>query len=59
MGCSFALAQSFPGIKYLDLDTPLLMIEDPVEGGYHYEGPDLIAGNEAGLGVYPKEILKA
>ena len=56
MGCSFALAQSFPGIKYLDLDTPLLMSEDPIEGGYHYNGPDLIAGNEPGLGMYPIEI---
>ncbi|MEA1886554.1 MAG: dipeptide epimerase [Bacteroidota bacterium] len=33
MGCSLAIAQSFPAIKYLDLDTPLLMSEDPIVGG--------------------------
>ena len=54
MGCSFALAQSFPQIKYLDLDTPILMSEDPLEGGYQYDGPRLIASDAAGLGMKPR-----
>ncbi len=53
MGCSLALAQSFPAIKFLDLDTPLLMSEDPLVGGYQYDGPKLIAANEPGLGMKP------
>ena len=53
MGCSLALAQSFPEIKFLDLDTPLLMSEDLLEGGYQYDGPMIISGNEPGLGIYP------
>jgi L-alanine-DL-glutamate epimerase-like enolase superfamily enzyme len=53
MGCSFALARSFPAIKYLDLDTPLLMSEDPVRGGYRYEGPRMIGSDEPGLGILP------
>ena len=56
MGCSFALAQSFPGIRYLDLDTPLLMCEDPLTGGYSYDGPDLIPSTKPGLGIRPKNI---
>lgn len=55
MGCSLALAQSFPEIKFLDLDTPLLMSEDPLIGGYRYDGPRIVAGNEPGLGMYLKE----
>lgn len=54
MGCSLALAQSFAAIRYLDLDTPLLMSEDPVVGGYRYDGPRIVGGNEAGLGMRPK-----
>lgn len=56
MGCSFALAQSFPEIKYLDLDTPLLMSEDPLVGGYRYDGPNLIASDEPGLGMALKNV---
>ncbi|MBN1387022.1 MAG: dipeptide epimerase [Bacteroidales bacterium] len=51
MGCSLALAQSFPAIRYLDLDTPLLMIEDPVVGGYRYDGSRIIGTNDPGLGM--------
>jgi len=54
MGCSLALAQSFPAIKYLDLDTPLLMSEDRLAGGYQYNGPRIIGTDEAGLGMRPK-----
>ena len=51
MGCSYALALSYPAIKYLDLDTPLLMSEDPLEGGYSYSGPRLIPSGDPGLGM--------
>ncbi len=54
MSCSLALAQGFPAIKFLDLDTPLLMSEDPLVGGYRYDGPRIIGTNEAGLGMRPK-----
>ncbi len=54
MGCSLALAQSFPAIKFLDLDTPLLMSEDPLEGGYGYDGPRIIGTDDPGLGMRPK-----
>ena len=54
MGCSLALAQSFPLIKFLDLDTPLLMIEDPLVGGYMYDGPRIIGTDDPGLGMKPK-----
>jgi len=55
MGCSLALAQSFPVIKFLDLDTPLLMSEDPLVGGYRYDGPRIIATDEPGLGIRIKD----
>lgn len=55
MGCSLALAQSFPEISFLDLDTPLLMSEDPLEGGYCYDGPRIIGTDEAGLGIRVKD----
>lgn len=55
MGCSFALAQSFSQIKYLDLDTPLLMSEDPLEGGYRYDGSRIIGTDDPGLGMKPKK----
>jgi len=54
MGCSLALAQSFPSITLLDLDTPLLMSEDPLVGGYRYDGPRIIATDEPGLGMKPR-----
>jgi L-alanine-DL-glutamate epimerase-like enolase superfamily enzyme len=56
MGCSLALAQSFPVIRFLDLDTPLLMSEDPLTGGYRYDGPGIIGTDEPGLGMQPLHI---
>ena len=41
MGCSFGLVLGLGGFDILDLDTPLLMEQDPVRGGYDYEGPTL------------------
>ena len=41
MGCSFSLVMGLGGFEVLDLDTPLLLAKDPVEGGYVYVGPQL------------------
>lgn len=55
MGCSFSLALGFGGISLLDLDTPLLMTEDPLQGdGYAYNGSRLIPWHSAGLGLLPR-----
>ena len=49
MGCSFSLVLGLGGFDVLDLDTPLLLASDPVQGGYHYAGPILHPWNGAGL----------
>ncbi len=54
MGVSFSLALGFGGIEHLDLDTPLLMADDPWLGGYHYDGPRMIPSLEPGLGMRPR-----
>lgn len=54
MGCSLAMAAGLGQFASLDLDTPLLMSEDPCEGGYRYDGPRMILGLEPGLGIKPK-----
>jgi len=41
MGCSFSLVLGMKGFDVLDLDTPLLLATDPVQGGYHYRGAHL------------------
>ncbi len=51
MGCSFSLVLGMKGFEVLDLDTPLLLSTDPVQGGYRYEGPTLHPWTEAGLGI--------
>lgn len=51
MGCSFALALGLGGFDFFDLDTPLLMASDPVQGGYAYEGPRLTPCASPGLGI--------
>ena len=51
MGCSLAIAAGLGGMSYLDLDTPLLMRSDPFEGGYQYDGPNLLLSDQPGLGV--------
>jgi L-alanine-DL-glutamate epimerase-like enolase superfamily enzyme len=38
MGCSFSLVLGLGGFDVLDLDTPLLLADDPVAGGYRYDG---------------------
>lgn len=52
MGCSFGLVLGMAGFEVLDLDTPLLLAQDPVEGGYRYEGPRLIPWQSDGLGLH-------
>jgi L-alanine-DL-glutamate epimerase-like enolase superfamily enzyme len=56
MGCSFSLVLGLGGIEILDLDTPLLMAEDPVIGGYKYNGDRLEIWKAPGLGLEPKQI---
>lgn len=54
MGCSLAMAAGLDPVHTLDLDTPLLMAEDPWNGGYRYEGPTMHLSKEPGLGMIPK-----
>jgi L-alanine-DL-glutamate epimerase-like enolase superfamily enzyme len=49
MGCSFSLVLGLGGFDVLDLDTPLLLANDPVSGGYRYDGPCLHPWSEPGL----------
>lgn len=51
MGCSFSLVLGLGGFEILDLDTPLLLARDPVEGGYQYDGPRLAPWQASGLGM--------
>jgi L-alanine-DL-glutamate epimerase-like enolase superfamily enzyme len=51
MGCSFSLVLGMKGFDVLDLDTPLLLANDPVTGGYQYRGPRLLPWSEPGLGM--------
>lgn len=49
MGCSFSLVLGLGGFEVLDLDTPLLLANDPVTGGYRYDGPCLHPWSGPGL----------
>jgi L-alanine-DL-glutamate epimerase-like enolase superfamily enzyme len=49
MGCSFGLVLGLGEFEVLDLDTPLLLATDPVQGGYRYEGPRLQPWTGPGL----------
>jgi L-alanine-DL-glutamate epimerase-like enolase superfamily enzyme len=51
MGCSVSIAMGYCPIKYIDLDTPLLMASDPLIGGYSYCGPDIMPWESPGLGI--------
>jgi o-succinylbenzoate synthase len=53
MGCSASIAMGYCNIKYIDLDTPLLMASDPFLGGYSYCGPDIMPWETSGLGMVP------
>lgn len=49
MGCSFSLVLGMKGFEVLDLDTPLLLADDPIQGGYRYHGPRLQPWQGPGL----------
>ena len=49
MGCSFSLVLGLGGFDVLDLDTPLLLANDPLTGGYRYDGPRLQPWSGPGL----------
>ena len=51
MGCSFSLVLGLGGFEVLDLDTPLLLANDPVTGGYRYEGSHLHPWSGPGLDI--------
>lgn len=54
MSFSFALVLALGWIDHLDLDTPLLLAEDPLQGGYGYRGPTLTVWREPGVGMRPR-----
>lgn len=54
MGCSFSMVLGLGGFEVLDLDTPLLLANDPVTGGYRYEGPRLQPWSRPGLDMTSK-----
>lgn len=53
MSCSLCLA-TLGGVHTLDLDTPLLITEDPIAGGFQYDGPKMYVGVRPGLGCEPR-----
>jgi len=55
MGCSFSLALGLGGFEFLDLDMPLLLSIDPIQGGYGYEGCILQPWKGSGLGMEMKK----
>ena len=52
MGCSFSLVLGMKGFEILDLDTPLLLAEDPVSGGFEYQGAWLSPWKLPGLDLF-------
>ena len=54
MSFSWSLVLATGWITHLDLDTPLLMAHDPLEGGYAYRGPVLSLWEEPGVGMRPE-----
>lgn len=57
MGCSLCIAAGLGNVRYLDLDTPLFMVEDYFRGGYIYDGPNLMLSPKPGLGIEPVDFL--
>ncbi|KAM0049698.1 putative o-succinylbenzoate synthase [Helianthus debilis subsp. tardiflorus] len=52
MGFAGHLAAGLGGFKYIDLDTPLLLAEDPVYEGYEVSGPTYKFTNARGHGGF-------
>ncbi len=51
MGFGACFAAGLGGFEFIDLDTPLLLADDPVRGGYTSDGPTYgLAGIDAGHG---------
>ncbi len=60
MGCSFSLVLGLGDFDVLDLDTPLLLAQDPIVGGYRYSGPRLHPWPGPGLDLsapVPAEVM--
>jgi L-alanine-DL-glutamate epimerase-like enolase superfamily enzyme len=56
MGVSAHFAAGLGGFDWIDLDTPLLLSEDPVIGGYQAQGPRYdLAGVTAGHDSQPRD----
>ncbi|EFJ25629.1 hypothetical protein SELMODRAFT_413825 [Selaginella moellendorffii] len=51
MGFAAHLAAGFGFFRYIDLDTPLLLAEDPIEGGYQVHSKKYIMTNAPGQGI--------
>lgn len=55
MGTSACLAAGIGGFRFVDLDTPLFLRDDPWSGGYQQRGPQLeLAPLDLGHGIRPK-----
>jgi len=52
MGCSWSMVLGLGGFEILDLDMPLLLSVDPIQGGYQYTGSFLHPYHEPGLGMF-------
>ncbi|KAG0606134.1 hypothetical protein M758_9G116700 [Ceratodon purpureus] len=50
MGFAAHIAAGLASFRFIDLDTPLLLAEDPVQGGYSADGPVYRLGNTPGHG---------
>jgi L-alanine-DL-glutamate epimerase-like enolase superfamily enzyme len=58
MGFAAHFAAGLGGFKWVDLDTPLLLADDPVEGGYRAEGARYrLNDSEFGHGGILKEFV--
>ena len=55
LGFGFAahLAAGTGAFRWVDLDTPLLMSTDPIQGGYTAQGPRYLLGEAPGIGAQP------
>ena len=58
MSCSLGIVLSRGDIKYLDLDTPLLLKEDHHEGGYEYHSALIKPYTGNGLALTPKIFMR-
>jgi L-alanine-DL-glutamate epimerase-like enolase superfamily enzyme len=52
MGCSWSMVLGLGGFEIVDLDMPLLLSVDPIQGGYEYIGSSLHPWHEPGLGMF-------